>query len=89
MVAVTAMTMHHFFSMISGKYEQPKALATKSLHNLDLEALPGQGKLTEYKSEAAEFLKKREYRGLEADVGGTEAKAAVRGQVGIASKYAE
>ncbi|KAL7530478.1 hypothetical protein ACHAXR_003515, partial [Thalassiosira sp. AJA248-18] len=80
-----------FFSMISGKYEQSKATATSKQNNAmnnngaNLEALPGQGKIIEYRSEAAEFLKKREYRGLEANVGGTEAKAAVMGQVGIAS----
>lgn len=78
-----------FFSMISGEYEQPKTLTTITIHNHDLESLPGKGKLIEYKSEAAEFLKKREYRGLEANVGQTEVKAAVRGQVGIASKYRE
>ena len=75
-----------FFSMISGKYEQLKS-ATKQSN--DLEALPGQGKLVEYRSEAAEFLKQREYRGLEANVGETEAKAAVLGMVGIASNYGE
>ncbi|KAL9186300.1 hypothetical protein ACHAXT_005538 [Thalassiosira profunda] len=75
-----------FFSMISGKYEQSKTISkTKQ----DLEALPGQGKLIEYRSEAAEFLKQREYRGLEANVGETEVKAAVKGQVGIASNYGE
>ena len=72
--------------MISGKYEQLKS-ATKQSN--DLEALPGQGKLVEYRSEAAEFLKQREYRGLEANVGETEAKAAVLGMVGIASNYGE
>ena len=45
--------------------------------------------MIEYSSEAAEFLKKREYQGLEANVGQTEAKAAVLGQVGIASDYGE
>ncbi|KAL3779178.1 hypothetical protein ACHAW5_009375 [Stephanodiscus triporus] len=85
-----------FFSMISGKYEQSKAVDTSnqnaimscsSIHHL--KALPGQGRLIEYRSEAAEFLKKREYRGLEAKVGETEVKAAVLGMVGIASDYGE
>jgi len=75
-----------FFSMISGKYEQSRSSAKQKN---DLEALPGQGKLIEYKSEAAEFLKQREYRGLEANVGETEVKAAVKGLVGIASNYGE
>ena len=82
-----------FFSMISGKYEQSKAVDTTkqnvSHSSINLEALPGQGKLIEYRSEAAEFLKKREYRGLEAKVGETEVKAAVLGMVGIASDYGE
>ena len=77
-----------FFSMISGKYEQSRASTSKNTSS-DLEALPGQGKLIEYRSEAAEFLKKREYRGLEANVGETEVKAAVLGMVGIASNYGE
>jgi len=75
-----------FFSMISGKYEQSRSSAKQKN---DLESLPGQGKLIEYKSEAAEFLKQREYRGLEANVGETEVKAAVKGLVGIASNYGE
>lgn len=72
-----------FYSMISGRYEQSKSRDK----NADLANLPGQGRLVEYKSEAAEFLKRREYTGLQAQVGATEAKAAVRGQVGIASNY--
>ena len=72
--------------MISGKYEQSRAAATT---DTNLQALPGKGQMIEYSSEAAEFLKKREYQGLEANVGQTEAKAAVLGQVGIASDYGE
>jgi len=81
-----------FFSMISGKYEQSRTIANASkqnMHSTNLEALPGQGKLIEYRSEAAEFLKQREYTGLKANVGETEVKAAVLGQVGIASNYGE
>jgi len=76
-----------FFSMISGKYEQSRA----PKHNAptDLKELPGQGQITEYRSEAAEFLKRRQYQGLEANVGQTEAKPAVLGQAGIASNYGE
>jgi diphthamide synthase subunit DPH2 len=84
-----------FFSMISGRYEMSKAIDATSERNasasrsstMDLEALPGQGRLVEYRSEAAEFLKRREYRGLEAKVGETEVKAAVLGMAGIASEY--
>lgn len=75
-----------FFSMISGKYEQSRAAA---MNDTNLQSLPGKGQMIEYSSEAAEFLKKREYQGLEANVGQTEAKAAVLGQVGIASDYGE
>jgi diphthamide biosynthesis protein 2 len=75
-----------FFSMISGKYEQPRAAAS---NDSILQSLPGKGQMIEYSSEAAEFLKKREYQGLEANVGQTKAKVAVLGQVGIASDYGE
>ena len=75
-----------FYSMISGKYEQSRAAAA---NDTNLQSLPGKGQMIEYSSEAAEFLKKREYQGLEANVGQTEAKAAVLGQVGIASDYGE
>lgn len=78
-----------FFSMVSGKYEQSKAMATAMNQSVDLGSLPGQGILTEYRSEAAEFLSKREYRGLEANVGETKVQAAVLGKVGIASDYGE
>lgn len=75
-----------FFSMISGKYEHSRA----PKHNKsNLQQFPGQGQIMEYHSEAAEFFKKREYQGLEANIGETEAKAAVQGQAGIASNYGE
>jgi diphthamide biosynthesis protein 2 len=76
-----------FFSMISGKYEHSRAPKHSSPN--DLQNLPGQGQLMEYHSEAAEFLKSREYQGLEANVGQTEAKKAVIGKAGIASNYGE
>jgi diphthamide biosynthesis protein 2 len=78
-----------FFSVISGKYEHSRAPSSNPNNNSDLEALPGKGQLMEYRSEAAEFLKSREYKGLEANVGQTEVKAAVLGMVGIASDYGE
>jgi diphthamide biosynthesis protein 2 len=53
----------------------------------DLSNLPGQGQLTEYHSAAAEFWKKREYKGLEANIGKNDANAAIQGQSGIASDY--
>jgi len=74
-----------YFSMITGRYESRKSKT--SSNDLDLKALPGQGQVTEYKSEAANFLKQREYQGLESKMGQTEAKAAVLGMRGIASDY--
>ncbi|KAL7485539.1 hypothetical protein ACHAW6_011141 [Cyclotella cf. meneghiniana] len=76
-----------FFSVISGKYEHSRA--QKLSPATDLQSLPGKGQLLEYRSEAAEFLKNREYKGLEANVGRNEAKAAVIGKSGIASNYGE
>ena len=75
-----------FFSIISGKYEQSRAAVA---NDTILQSFPGKGQIVEYTSEAAEFLKKREYQGMEANVGQTEVKAAVLGQVGIASDYGE
>mmetsp|Transcript_17283 Transcript_17283/g.37851 ORF Transcript_17283/g.37851 Transcript_17283/m.37851 type:complete len:375 (-) Transcript_17283:130-1254(-) len=74
-----------YFSMITGRYESRKSKASSD--DLNLAALPGRGQVTEYKSEAANFLKQREYQGLESKVGQTEAKAAVLGMRGIASDY--
>ena len=54
---------------------------------MDLEHLPGKGQVTAYKSEAANFLKQREYKGLATLAGQTEATAAIAGQSGIASDY--
>ncbi len=82
-----------FFSMISGTYvSKPMSLKTQkksqqSSTNVNVDTLPTQGQMTEYKSDAAEFWKKREYKGLEAHIGKTEAKAATEGQTGIASDY--
>lgn len=74
-----------YFSMITGKYESKSKGST--VEDIDLQALPGKGQLTTYKSEAAEFLKSREYKGLETNLGETEVHTAVLGQVGIASEY--
>lgn len=47
----------------------------------------GERSLVEWSSPAADFLGRREFQGLEALVGETEAKPAVEGQSGIASDY--
>jgi hypothetical protein len=78
--------------MISGTYiSRPTSLktqqdTTQQQHN-DWSKLPGQGQLTQYHSAAAEFWKKREYKGLEANIGRNDASAAFQGQSGIASDY--
>jgi diphthamide biosynthesis protein 2 len=51
--------------------------------------LPGQGQITEYTSAAAEVWKKREYKGLQSQIGQTEISSALPGQFGIASEYRE
>jgi len=76
-----------YFSLISGKYESSRKGSYGVPPDVDLTVLPGQGQLTAYKSEAAEFLKSREYQGLEIKSGETQVHAAVPGQKGIASKY--
>lgn len=85
-----------FFSPISGRYES-KGSGRKGDNvkkgqyeqGSDLQALPGSGQVVEYRSGAAEFWNKREYKGLEANVGQNEVKAAVKGMTGIASDYGE
>jgi diphthamide biosynthesis protein 2 len=74
-----------YFSLVTGKYTQRNT--SSSFTPMDLENLPGRGQVTEYKSEAANFLKQREYQGLATMAGQTKAKAAVPGQRGIASNY--
>lgn len=82
-----------YFSLVTGMYVSKQATSSASVtttnnnNDLDLSNLPGKGQVTEYKSEAAIFLKQREYQGLQSLVGQTEAKAAVQGLTGIASGY--
>jgi diphthamide biosynthesis protein 2 len=73
-----------YFSLATGKYVKPTGTSEAPL---ELEHLPGKGQVTAYKSEAADFLKQREYQGLSTLAGQTEVKAAVVGQRGIASDY--
>ena len=74
-----------FFSPITGTYVSNPLSVKQSNH--DVSSMPGGGQMTEYKSEAAEYWKKREYKGLEANIGKNEAKPAILGQTGIASDY--
>jgi diphthamide biosynthesis protein 2 len=81
-----------YFNPVTGRYEA----SVKHHHNnhdddadLNLAALPGQGTLSKYTSAAADFLKKREYQGLQVNAGETKVEAAKMGQQGIASNYGE
>jgi diphthamide biosynthesis protein 2 len=77
-----------YFSLVTGGYVSKSRDGTGTQpSDRDLRNLPGQGQVMEYRSEAANFLKQREYQGLESKVGETEAKAAVQGLKGIASNY--
>ena len=79
-----------YFNPVTGRYES----SVKQHHNhddddedLNLAALPGHGTLTKYTSAAADFLKQREYQGLQVNAGETKVEAAIVGQQGIASNY--
>ena len=84
-----------FFSMVSGTYEsRPKFVEPNSHINLNIDNGPPpqnylQSQITEYRSEAANFLKKREYQGLKAKIGESQVMPAVKGKTGIASDYGE
>lgn len=82
-----------FFSMITGTYvSKPTTMKenqfkASSQDTITTKEKQDEGQIVEYKSGAAEFLKKREYRGLEAKIGQTAIAAAIEGQTGIASDY--
>jgi diphthamide biosynthesis protein 2 len=76
-----------YFSLVTGQYVQRTTTSSAAAAPLDLEQLPGKGQMAAYKSEAADFLKQREYQGLATLAGQTEPKPAVAGQRGIASDY--
>ena len=73
-----------FFSMITGTYMSKPTPKQSQLYELNDK---NETQMVEYKSEAAEFLRNREYKGLEAKIGQTEVRAAIEGQTGIASDY--
>ena len=76
-----------YFSLVTGRYESRRP--SKEDEDVNLRVFPGQGKLTNYSSAASDFLQSREYQGLVVAAGETAAKAAVKGQTGIASNYEE
>lgn len=73
----------------SGSDADTGAAGGDALRNDEAGALVeiGERSLTEWSSPAADFLNKREFKGLEPLIGQTEAKAATEGQSGIASDY--
>ena len=77
-----------YFSLVSGNFEDSRKSAG-SAGAVTLSALPGQGQLSTYTSKGAEFLRNRQYQGLETQLGETDVHAAVPGQSGIASNYRE
>jgi hypothetical protein len=79
-----ACVWEHHISLVTGQYD---SAPSKQSETIDLQALPGQGPILKYKSVAADFLKSREYQGLEAKLGTTQAQPAIPGQSGIASDY--
>lgn len=88
-----------FFSLVTGTYKSnPGVLrGNASVGEVGAGGSGGGGKnalvgvadgsLVEWTSPAANFLGQREYQGLEALIGQTEAKPATEGQSGIASDY--
>jgi diphthamide biosynthesis protein 2 len=77
-----------YFSLVKGTFEDSRKNDSSSA-SVNLSALPGQGQLSTYTSKGAEFLRQRQYQGLETQLGETEVHAAVLGQTGIASNYGE
>jgi diphthamide biosynthesis protein 2 len=88
-----------FFSLVTGTY-QNKSVSRAAAANTSLALEDGdtdaatalqvkneRSELTTYRSEAAEFLATREYRGLDPRLGETPAHAAVMGSTGIARGY--
>jgi diphthamide biosynthesis protein 2 len=72
------------YNLTTGQYE---SVPKRASPDIDLSLLPGQGKLMEYQSAAADFLHSREYQGLQVKAGETSVQRAQKGQQGIASNY--
>ncbi|KAF0685986.1 Aste57867_22189 [Aphanomyces stellatus] len=85
-----------YFSLVTGKYHQSKSQLEDDDDDNDVDdeasstalvAKAGKQQLAAYKSEAAAFLKTRDYQGLDPRVGETAPHAAVPGATGIARGY--
>jgi diphthamide biosynthesis protein 2 len=74
-----------YFSLATGKYMDTK----KNTGDIDLQALPGKGQVIVHQSKASEFLRSRDFQGLEAAIGETAVHAAKPGDIGIASNYGQ
>jgi len=89
-----------YFSLVTGKFELAPSKVNQGAKvgsiRADSLAEPGRRQLTTYHSAASDFLKQREYRGLqvlqqqqpgEDDCAETKVQVATQGQHGIASSY--
>lgn len=85
-----------FFSLVTGTYTTAgRASTTRGMYAISNDEVSSTAlqlrnqneELIEYRSEAAEYLATREYRGLEPRIGETEAHAAIMGTTGIAKGY--
>lgn len=74
-----------YFSLATGKYMDQK----KNTGEIDLQALPGKGQVIVHQSKASEFLRSRDFQGLETAIGETAVHAAKPGDIGIASNYGQ
>lgn len=79
-----------YFSLVSGGYESSTKFKNKEQEKSkegESSTTTENGQIIVYHSEAAEFLKRREYQGLLSKIGESRVTAAVKGQTGIASNY--
>ncbi|TMW55970.1 hypothetical protein Poli38472_008618 [Pythium oligandrum] len=87
-----------FFSLVTGTYKSAGHSVSRATDSTPADEEDGESTtalqvknertdLIQYRSEAAEFLAGREYRGLEPRLGETPAHAAVKGSTGIARGY--
>lgn len=86
-----------FFNVVSGNYES-KAKSHDSGNVMKINAIEGEctntniiarknEQIVVYQSKAAAYLNRREYKGLESNIGDSEVIPAIPGQIGIASDY--
>ncbi len=82
-----------FFSVVTGKFESSRKndehfLSIDNKNDTEHESTGNEeNRIIAYHSKGAEYLKGREYQGLQAKIGEDVATPAVKGQMGIASDY--